>query len=272
MVSLSPLHWTVSCMTRSDQHSITCRKRHLKCDEVKPICGACAKKDNLCEFASSSRRSVDNGTSASVSDPPVATASPPQQSRPAVENNERSPNDPDHDHNKIYHPQASSALFEPREDTGPTWHGEEADTNLSPPVRLDQVVSSQSPATLQEAFLSPSNASFAAVQWFGLLANDAARDNFQVSTIHSSWANQSLSLDHAGSDGQTQLSSLQCATQVLDSPSSIYSKHDPTRPGASGVSALEEEQIWQSKEPIDLLPTEANLFEHFINRVSPWVC
>lgn len=42
--------------------------------------------------------------------------------------------------------------------------------------------------------------------------------------------------------------------------------------GVSGQASLQEEQIWQSREPIELLPVEETLFGHFVDRVSPWVC
>lgn len=253
----------MSCFNQRNASSITCRKRHLKCDEVKPICGACAKRDNACEFATSDRCSINvlvSDTAVTETVPELST----QQITSPVENNEHASSTA----------QTTPVLFESREATVPAWPSYAVDAHSSP-IQLDQLtgsqlVSSQSPVTFQNSSLSPSNASFAAVRWFGLLAHDAARDSSQVSTIPNSWANQSLSLDQPGSDGLTQPSSLQRATQVLDVPSSTYASHDTTHIDASG-STLGEEQIWQSREPIELLPTEGVLFEHFVNQVSPWV-
>ncbi|KAJ5698413.1 hypothetical protein N7462_000418 [Penicillium macrosclerotiorum] len=250
---------------RTRNGCIQCRKRHLKCDEVKPVCGACARKDNVCEFTGSGR----HNTSLPVSDRTFTTAatelSTEQASSPA-ENDEHAPNTT----------QTNPALFGPPEAIVPAWPSSSVDANPSPSVQLDQSTanqldSSQSPLAFPDAYLSPSNASFAAVRWFGLLANDAARDNSTVLTIQNSWANQNLSLDHASSDDQTQLSSLQRATQVLDSPSSVYRGRDLTHIASSKESQLEEEQIWQSREPIELLSAEATLFGHFVDRVSPWI-
>lgn len=241
-----------------------CRKRHVKCDEVKPICGACARKDNTCEFASSSHSTNDSVSGrAFVKATPELSAE--RISSPA-ENSEHASSTT----------QADQVTFEPPEAIIPAGPSSAVDTNPSPPVEFnrstgDQITSIESPFAIPDNYLSPSNASFAAVRWFGLLANDAARDSSTVWTIQNSWANQSLSLGHSGSDDQAQLSSLQRATQVLDGPS-IYGSHDLTHVGASGESPLEEEQIWQSREPIDLLPAEATLFGHFVDRVSPWVC
>ena len=231
---------------------------------MKPICGPCAKKNNVCEFASSGRPSINEP----VSDRSITEAVPElttQQTTSGVEND-------DHTSSTAH---ANHALFESHEATIPAWASYEASGN-APPAQLDPLAASplasgQSPVALQNSsLLSPNNAAFAAVRWFGLLANDAARDGAQVS-IPNSWANQSLSLDHSGSDGLTQPSALQSATQVLDSPSASYASHDPAHVDTSG-GTRREEQIWQSREAIELLPTEATLFEHFLNQVSPWVC
>ncbi|KAJ5815078.1 hypothetical protein N7474_006855 [Penicillium riverlandense] len=250
---------------RTKSGCITCRKRHLKCDEVKPICGACAKKDNPCEYASSGRRSVNVPASVRAITEAVPEL-PTQHTTSPGENN-------DHASSDAY---PNPALYEPHEATGSAWTISQADANPLPPAQFDHLsgnhlASSQSPVALQHSSLSPPNASFAAVQWFGLLASDAARDSSQPSTIPNSWANQSLSLDHSGADSLAQPSSLQCATQVLDSPPASDASHAPAHIGTLGGSTLGEEQIWHSREPIELLPTEATVFEHFIHQVSPWI-
>jgi hypothetical protein len=237
----------------------------LKCDEVKPTCGACARKDNTCEFASSSRHS----TNVSISDRALAKAAPElsaEEIPSTVKNNK---------HASIT-TQTEHVIFDPPEAIVPAEPSPALDTNPSPPVEFDQstgaeINSIERPFIAPENYLSPSNASFAAVRWFGLLVNDAARDSSTVWTTQDSWANQSLSLDHSSSDEQTQVSPLQCATQVLDGPS-IYESPGLTHVGSSEESPLEEEQIWQSREPIELLPAEAALFGHYVDRVSPWVC
>ncbi|KZN86758.1 Adhesion and hyphal regulator [Penicillium chrysogenum] len=251
---------------RTTNGCITCRKRHLKCDEVKPICGACAKNNKICEFATSGRRSVNLPASDGAVTETVPDLSA-QQSAVAVEENERAPSTA----------QTNPPLSELREAIVPGWHSSTVDSDLSQPPQLDQLTgsqpdSNQSLVALTDASLSPSNSSFAAIRWFGLLANDAAKDSSQVSTIDNSWVNQGFSLQgHSNPDGQTQLSSLQCATLVLDAPSSIYASDDPTHAGASDGNTLGDEQIWQSREQIELLPGEETLFEHFVTRVSPWI-
>ena len=43
-------------------HSLTCRKRHLKCDEVTPFCGPCMRSKQTCIFAISTAHSAAPAT------------------------------------------------------------------------------------------------------------------------------------------------------------------------------------------------------------------
>ncbi|TPR05478.1 Alpha/beta hydrolase family protein [Aspergillus niger] len=243
---------------RTKNGCITCRKRHLKCDEIKPICGPCVKKDKTCEYPASGRRSNDSPAfERAIADAvPVSgqepTASPGQASAHVLNN-----------------PSPEIASYERHEPPGVGWSCSDADTNPPPPTVLDQLSTGQSPIAFQHNYLSPSNASFAAVRWFGLLASDAARDSPQLPSIENSHGTQSHSVDHLRIDGLSQPYSLQYATQVLDSTLDSGASNGPT--GHQEGSAVEEELIWQSREAIELLPTEHALFGHFINQVSTWL-
>ncbi|GKZ34153.1 hypothetical protein AbraIFM66950_004335 [Aspergillus brasiliensis] len=246
---------------RTKNGCITCRKRHLKCDEVKPICGPCVKKDKTCEYSASGRRCNDSPTS----DRAIADTVPVTDQEPTASPEQAS----NHISNDITPELASCEQHEPQ---GVPWSCSDADTNPPPPAVRDHLtgvdlLTGQSPIAFQHNYLSPSNASFAAVRWFGLLANDAARDSPQLPTVPSSYDNQSLPVDNFGINGQPY--SLQYATQVLDSTLDSGANNGPT--GHSEGSTTEEEIIWQSREAIELLPTEHSLFEHFINQVSPWL-
>ncbi|KAE8330937.1 Zn(II)2Cys6 transcription factor [Aspergillus sergii] len=245
------------------RYSKTCRRRHLKCDEVKPVCGPCTKNDKLCEYASPGRCSVNGpATDRSVVD---AVSMPiTQHSTPPKEVSDYAPTDD----NTIY---PSNELHK---DTDLAWTAPGADANGAPLALLDnlqgsRLASNQSPIALQPSTRSPSNASFAAVQWFGLLASDAAKGSSQPSTIPNSWATQSLSVGHNDDNSVNQPSSLQSATQVLDDPPAGDTSQGPTHGGTSG--GIDGEKIWQSQEPIELLPVEQTLFEHFVNHVSPCI-
>ncbi|PYH91367.1 hypothetical protein BO71DRAFT_421613 [Aspergillus ellipticus CBS 707.79] len=239
----------------------TCRKRHLKCDEVKPICGPCSTKDKPCEYTTSDRPSIDSPSSDRAIDDPAPesvqelTASPGRHRDPPS-------------NGAIPEP----VSYETHEPTALSWHGSDAEINPPLPAVLDHLPGSdlavsQSPIAFQHAYLSPSNASFAAVRWFGLLASDAARDTPQLSTILNPHATQNVSIDHYEIDLPTQPRSLQYATQLLDNTLDNDAEHGPTEVPAGG-SPLEEKLIWQSPEPIELVPTEHSLFEHFVSQLD----
>lgn len=144
-------------------------------------------------------------------------------------------------------------------------------TTLPNPDLLDHssandLVSIHSPVTSQHNYLSPSNASFAAVQWFGLLASDAARESPHLTNNPHFRSTQILSFDHSGVEGAGGPSTLQRATQVLDSPPAGNTVH-----GSDATGALDEERIWQSPKSINLLLAEQTLFEHFLHQVCAWV-
>jgi hypothetical protein len=78
---------------------------------------------------------------------------------------------------------------------------------------------------------------------------------------------QILSFDHSRVEGSDEPSSLQRATQVLDSPHASHATYG----SADAPSMLKEEQIWQGAKSIELLPAEQTLFEHFVHQVCLWI-
>ncbi|OJJ66231.1 hypothetical protein ASPBRDRAFT_59903 [Aspergillus brasiliensis CBS 101740] len=243
---------------RTKNGCITCRKRHLKCDEVKPICGPCVKKDKTCEYSASVRRSNNSPASNRA----IADVAPTPDQEPTATPEQTSVH-------TFNNPTPDPASYEQHEPPGVPWSCSDADTNPPPSAVRDhltgvELLTGQSPIAFQHNYLSPSNASFAAVRWFGLLANDAARDSPQLPTVPSSYDNQSLPVDPLGINGQPY--SLQYATQVLDSTLDSGANNGAT--GHQEGSTVDEEIIWQSREAIELLPTEQSLFEHFINQLD----
>ncbi|KAJ5300446.1 D-aminoacid aminotransferase-like PLP-dependent enzyme [Penicillium atrosanguineum] len=235
-------------------------RRHLKCDEIKPICGPCAKNDKLCEYAASARRSSPQYSGINdVARPVIPETLSPQQA------NQNSLNGYLTKHAQRDNPEGNDlhrASFEPELSPSPSAHL--ADSDIAP---------NQSPIAPQNNYLSPSNASFAAAQWFGLLASDAARDSPQLQTVSdtvpNTYATQILALDDSGTSNETEPSSLQRATQVLDSPHPGTSvSQEAAECGVPGGHSLREVQFWQAQGPIELLPAEQTLFEHFVYQID----
>lgn len=221
----------------------------MKCDEAKPICGPCAKKDKICEYSTTGRRS----NNVSALDETISDVVPSPVSQHKTHSSSGIVQDP-----------------VPSETADLSWTCVEPDGNQSSPTLLDNLSrtaldQTQSPIALQTNYLSPYNASGAASRWLGLLAGDATRDSPQLLAIPNFYANQNPP------DILIQHSSLQHATQALGSSPISNPSNDPAGSSVPGGSTLGEKQSWQSHESIELLPTEQTLFEYFVDKVSPWV-
>ena len=110
----------------------------------------------------------------------------------------------------------------------------------------------------------------AALRWFGLLTNDAAREATQVTECEPEpdWG----FLDENDFTGATPL---QRATRIVDgAPDARDSISDGvSQPDNIGLPArLSERRLWQAKDSIPMLPQEKVLFENFVRRISLWVC
>ncbi|CAG8365616.1 unnamed protein product [Penicillium salamii] len=238
----------------------------MKCDETKPICGPCAKKERICDYATSERHRVD----------PAASDRPVPRTLPDLSTTQQAPtsqqiNDPSENG-----PNPGPVHHEPQLNPGYTWAASEGETDPPPAPLLeyrseDELTPGQTSETLHGDYLSPSTASLAAVRWLGLLAGGFPGDNLQQSTVSNVWESHNLALGHSENDDPPQVSSLQRATQVLDSPCGGAASLDVTNGHATEGSALTEMQIWQSREPIELSPAEQALFEHFVHHVSAWI-
>jgi len=220
-------------------------------------------KDKICEYANSADRpKAIRPPGSPNNETPVSTA---QQKESPQNSHELS--------NTII---PDLAVFEPHGIPPAVWTSPDLNADPQPTEVLhDQdaggdILGTPSPITFQNNHLSPTNAAVAAVRWFGLLASDAAKDSPQQSTIPILWETEGLLLDQS-SNGNNKPSSLQRATQVLDSPPSTNGIHDPNDPGTFETTTLAEGGIWHSRNPIELLENEQGLFVHFVNHVSSWV-
>ncbi|KAJ5785305.1 uncharacterized protein N7503_010517 [Penicillium pulvis] len=237
-------------------------RRHLKCDEGKPICGPCVNKDKICEYANPADGPKAIWTPESANDETPASIIQ-QNGSPQTSREISSAVIPD------------LAPFEPHEIPPAGWTSPDLNDNPHPGGVNDQdpgsdVLGISSPIIFQNNQLSPTNAAVAAVRWFGLLTSDVAKDSPQQSIIPNSWETEGLLLEKS-SNGTNDPSSLQRATQVLDSPPASNGIYDPIDPGTFERAALAEGEIWHSRDPIELLANEQVLFVHFVQHVSSWI-
>ncbi|RDW81187.1 Zn(II)2Cys6 transcription factor [Aspergillus mulundensis] len=264
----------------------TCRKRHLKCDEAKPICGPCAKVGRQCDYTQSSCPPADPP----VEDEAIEPSADTEATAPFLSSI--------HDTSINESPDLTS-----HEQTDPTvlpWanHSQPA---LHPLDQLAAIVaidhsstfasniptSSQYPSDIPHSVSSSIESpgptiNAAAVRWFDLLANDAVRETPQISSIIG------YGQDVLEETDVSQITPLQRATRIVDR---THVDDDTVQPGLSSeqstgnaiqleqnvhainspTSASLEERLWQAQETIQLLPHEYTLFENFVQRVSPWI-
>lgn len=321
-----------TCPTLLIFYSTTCRKRHLKCDELKPICGLCKKAKKTCSYAQqipttpstvSRGRQEKRTESVSHEDEEIVTCTPAQlhtihhdedvadltQTTPPAHNPEPQEyatphifswdhiaND-EHEavigedtlqqqqehHSHQHHPQQSldqlAAIVAADRDNSSTssiLHNNNFSANTAQSLSTSVSVTSPGPTV---------NA--ATIRWFGLLAHDAARSTPEISTVFDHTTNgntngtendyrkfRNFFFARAEEENVdvSSLTPLERATRIVD-------QQQPSLLGVEGEDSNAhvhahpfEEQLWQSEKSIQLLSREYLLFEHFVRRVSQWVC
>lgn len=135
----------------------------------------------------------------------------------------------------------------------------------------------------------------ATIRWFGLLAHDAVRSTPELPINQTSAGGAGVHITENEDDSHdfrpfffprldednldlSRITPLERATRIVDQQQHLHEPavdgddiansenigHTPTHPF--------EEQLWQSEKSIQLLSREYLLFEHFVRRVSQWVC
>lgn len=152
--------------------SAVCRKRHMKCDELKPVCTPCAKGNRPCVYGplpTEIEASTQNGHPRHDSTTSIATsasASSPahQRSRPSISSV-----------SDIAPPPPKRASFSTGTETRPAsmqWPVTPVDDGL-------QILSPQSSYSNSTGY----GTEVAPLRWFGLLAGDAAHASLDPSSL-----------------------------------------------------------------------------------------
>lgn len=270
---------------------MTCRKRHLKCDEIKPVCGPCGRVSRQCSYSQSSsqrdsvehvEQSVDNEATEEPSTDLNNSSAAYFSSMPEADTgNSPSTSSP--------HEQQNSGVL--------SWTTSHSQPPLHPLDQLAAIVAidhttspfgngltapqypSDIPHSVTSSIESPGpTINAATVRWFDLLASDAVRESPQISSAIGGYGQDILEETDA-----SHITPLQRATRIVDR---THIEEEELRPGLSAeqstpnlnshavnspASIHHEERLWQSQEQIQLLPHEYSLFENFVQRVSPWI-
>jgi hypothetical protein len=271
--------------------SITCRKRHVKCDEGKPTCARCLKINQPCVYSSATEVSMSRieesaqGQSHSTSN---ALTYEPQREPAAPGWQQRSPEQP------MRFPQALSETGSggPQENQNNkrhrtnshsdyvmgSKHSDSPNQQVVSPERISGYaptpysVGSNDSLIQRQAFQPTSNVAIA--KWFEMLVGDAAFENglpgFGVEL--DSFNGLPPSIDQEGNNIpplRTESGSFDISTQQGDSPASSSPQLLERNP--LGLDATSEKLRWQAPDVIELAPHEKVILNVFVQRISHWV-
>lgn len=279
------------------KNSITCRRRHLKCDEGVPICGQCMKSRQTCihavpgvdvpqqpaqELVSKVTTSVIREVRSSsptggrpLTQQVVPTQGLAQHVAPSpgttVEAASWDPNFPDHDRT-----QAASGLLDLNaRNPFPQRDGTEV---ISPPPTITYAQSQTSIADGNEASVysaaTPPDAAF--YRWFGLLANDAVQEDGAISRFSRPFtaaAEENIKVHSLSHISPRQTTSRRFSSTQSGEGFGRCSQESTSATSSSELVniALQKKNAWQGSEPGKLLDHEHAIFENFVKNVSRWV-
>ncbi|EXJ80574.1 hypothetical protein A1O1_08720 [Capronia coronata CBS 617.96] len=278
---------------------MTCRKRHLKCNEEKPVCGPCARSNHDCVYADPS--SIQAATPYN----PTSHPAPSLAEQPQSEHHLSQPASPDFydtatplacyssnagadNHSQMttvlagWDENSSSQQDSPRSKAPPV----SVTGELSPGAPylqslMQTSISSQSiyavssPEDIPTAcHISKSGplADAAIAKWFGLLAGDAefegepapvsfnGRPHVQPDTRTSSLSELANAQSHLRAEFPSSISGPALGAARTASHRIPYSHPVPP-----------DSHLWQSTAALTLRPHETKIFNHFVNRISRWI-
>ncbi|KAL2426628.1 hypothetical protein ABEF95_010939 [Exophiala dermatitidis] len=265
---------------------MTCRKRHLKCNEEKFICGPCARSNHTCVYADptpiqASSKSTSNSAPSSVEHQDrnrSRTASVDPQDTPRLLERISSGSVQDnHSHANSVFPgwddqNSISQHDSPQSRAGPVSAAGDLSPSATHPRSLMQpCVSSQTAYAVSSPEAGPM-AEAAIEKWFGLLAGDA---DFEDEPAFLG----SLGRPH-GQNGKQVLPNYEMSSGVRPFNGSLNFSMSGLRLETSRTASHQipyshpvppDSHLWQSTAALSLKPHETAIFNHFVTRVSLWI-
>ena len=222
----------------------------MKCDEVKPVCGPCAKGNRGCVYGSTSVES----TPPRVDSAPYPSAS--DQSTPILQQQ--------HSH----HGSLSSAVDARR-----------TSSNQWPTTPTgDDALQITSPHSAYSS--SGYGTEVAPLRWLGLLAGDASEVSLDLPSLESLSENALAQRYRVHPDG-VSIHELHNPSQSPAALAEGIASQNPSRllqisalsplSSSNQVGGADERQFWQAPEPIVLKDHEHDMFQRFVTGVGPWI-
>ncbi|EXJ79820.1 hypothetical protein A1O3_08105 [Capronia epimyces CBS 606.96] len=271
---------------------MTCRKRHLKCDEEKPHCGPCTRSNHTCVYADPTSGPASKSTSNSA---PSSVELPEQSvSRTASADPYDAAKQSDY-----YSSTATASLFTPvltGWDDLNSISQQDSPQSKAPPVSVTGELSPGAPyfQSLMQSSISSQSihavsspedlatasrisnsgplADAAIAKWFGLLAGDAELEGGTPSI--SCNGNQPVR-------GRTHALAHHEACHVHPhlnggfpsglSASSLGASRTASHRIPYSHPVPPDSHLWQSTSALTLRPHETAIFDHFVTRISRWI-
>ncbi|KAH8602912.1 hypothetical protein B0O99DRAFT_647720 [Bisporella sp. PMI_857] len=216
---------------------LTCRKRHLKCDEDIPFCGQCTKSKQICVYAAPNLHitSLAETTSTSPVDEQLTTDAviPPATEQLSTSSPDSSPNT-NHDTGNI---RVGSSDGERTEAASGLLH-----LNSAGPANISITTAAQFDDTLLAAAETPPDAALS--RWFGLLVEDVDQGFGSCPEL----------LAEPGSR-----------------PVFMLSRPLAHEERSFNFGLQWERQPWRGVEPSKLSFAERSLLENFVQNVAAWI-
>ena len=272
--------------TANNNCSITCRKRHVKCDEEKPQCVRCLKSGLSCIYGTPDRTTAPRAESRAF----ISSASTPgekhatqqhrspeqrhQSPRPGPDPGVRFPATTIHSNSPDTDTQNELIRITSRDLTSGTSE-QQVFSPVGLPVYADTPISLGTGSSLVTVSASSQPTFNTAIsRWFDMLVGDCTFYN----------DNPEFDVDgfNAFNTAQNQERDVMQPTRLINSTDDAASRQ-PGSPSSSNPQLLErsspdidrssadEKSRWQSPGTIDLLPHEHNIFRNFVGRISRWV-
>lgn len=276
---------------------MTCRKRHLKCDEDKPICGPCVRSNHTCVYADPS--SIPPTSKSTSNSAPSSTEQPEQALSRTT-----SVDPYDTATQRGCHSSSGGRDNQSIVTSGLTGWDDQASVSQqdspqsrAPPVSVTGELSPGAPYLQSLMLSSVSSQSIHAVsspeeltsaarisksdpladaaiaKWFGLLAGDAELEG--ESTLIGFNGRQQI-------HGRTHTLSPHQSSNIYQHLAGGFSSTvsgpamEPARTASHRIPQSHpvspDSHLWQSTAALTLRPQEVAIFNHFVTRISRWVC
>lgn len=222
----------------------------MKCDEVKPVCGPCAKGNRTCVYGDPSTE----GTPTRTNTAPYPSTS--DQGTPVIQQR--------HSHHGSF-----SSTTDTRPPTSNRWP---TTPTADEPLQITSPQSTYS-STGYGTEVAP-------LRWFGLLAGDAKDVSLDLPSLESLGENALAQRYRVHPDG-VSVHELHTPSQTPAALAEGLALQNPSRllqisalsplPASNRDANASEREFWQAPEPIQLKDHEHDMFQRFVTGVSLWI-